>query len=152
MNNKKLLFVSYFEVESSQSKIFRWRQGCIRPLLSIFERPSTRYIGVSGSMRGVSIAGFWPDEELNRRFFGFLGAKRPKRCQKRHFRKISKIFRKFYNIMNQKTLKLHFKAFSDDYLFVSGRWKNHKFSPGRSKPTFKRPDIDFALKGPRWKQ
>ena len=46
----------------------------------------------------------------------------------------------------QKALKLHFKVILDRPIFVSVRSKNLKFSPGRSKSTFQRPDPKFYAK------
>ena len=85
-------------------------QGCIRPRPSPFQRPSTRFHGVSTTLRGGSIAGFWAEVGFDCRVFGFLGAKRPKRRQRRRFRRFWRFFENFTILMYIKSTKITFQG------------------------------------------
>ena len=50
------------------------------------------------------------------------------------------------NWCTQKALRLNFNDILDGPIFVSGRSKNLKFSPGRSKSRFQRPEAQFFAK------
>ena len=63
--------------------------------------------------------------------FKFSCAKGPKRRQRRRFRKFSRFFENCTKSINTKSTSMHLNDISDGPIFVSGRSKNLKFSPGR---------------------
>ena len=129
-----------------------WRQGCTRPRPSPFWRPRTRYNGVSDPLRGgVRLQDFGPRGVSITEFLDFRERSARNGVEGAVLENFEDFLKVLPNWCCQKALKLNFKDISDGPIFVSGRWKNLKFSPGRSKSTYQRPDAQFcAIKAHNW--
>ena len=96
--------------ESNQS-IYIVHQGCRRPRPNPFERPSTRYDGVTTPWGGGGrLQDSGPREVVRLRVFGFLVAKRPKRLWRRCFWKWWRFLDNFTKLMYSKSTKIAFQG------------------------------------------
>ena len=119
-----------------------------RPRPSPFERPSTRYNGISPPWwgEGFRLQDFGPRRGVDFRVFGFSGAKRPKRHRRRRNRKFWIFFENFTKLMYLKSTKIAFQLHFVRTHFCARTLKNLQISDGRSKSTFERPDAQFCAK------